>query len=130
MWTGIEYQVAAHLIFEGLVDEGLTVVRAVRDRYDGTRRNPWNEVECGNHYARSLASWAVLVALSGAQYDAAQRSLDFSPATDGDLTCFFSTGSGWGHVAIDDDGATLDPRAGLARARSTLRSRARARRIH
>ena len=107
VWTGIEYQVAAHLIFEGLVDEGLTIVGAVRDRYDGTRRNPWNEVECGNHYARSLASWAVLVALSGVQYDAAQRSLDFSPATDGDLTCFFSTGSGWGHVTIDDDGATL-----------------------
>ena len=51
VWTGIEYQVAAHLIYEGWVDEGLQIVEAVRARHDGVRRNPWNEVECGNHYA-------------------------------------------------------------------------------
>ncbi|MFQ5791573.1 MAG: GH116 family glycosyl-hydrolase [Acidobacteriota bacterium] len=67
VWTGIEYQVAAHLIYEGFVDEGVNIVRAVRNRYDGERRNPWNEVECGNHYARALASWSVLLALSGFQ---------------------------------------------------------------
>ena len=65
VWTGIEYQVAAHLIYEGLVEEGLAIVKAVRDRYDGERRNPWNEVECGNHYARALSSWSLLTALSG-----------------------------------------------------------------
>jgi len=64
VWTGIEYQVAAHLVYEGHVAEGLAVVRGVRDRYDGRRRNPWNEVECGSHYARALASWSVLLALS------------------------------------------------------------------
>ena len=97
----------------------------MRDRYDGTRRNPWNEVECGNHYARSLASWAVLVALSGAQYDASQRSLDFTPASAGDLTSFFSTGSGWGRVEIDDDGATLFLDAGsLTLDRLSVRGRA------
>src|SRR4029453_7150349 len=57
VWTGIEYQVAAHLIYEGLIVEGLAITKAVRDRYDGQRRNPWNEVECGNHYARALSSW-------------------------------------------------------------------------
>jgi non-lysosomal glucosylceramidase len=107
VWTGIEYQVAAHLIFEGLVEQGLTVVRAVRARHDGIRRNPWNEVECGNHYARSLASWSVLIALSGAQYDAPARSLDFSPAVDDPLESFFSTGSGWGRVSIDGGTLTL-----------------------
>ena len=107
VWTGIEYQVAAHLVFEGFVDEGLTIVRAVRARHDGTNRNPWNEVECGNHYARSLASWAVLIALTGAQYDAAARSLAFAPAAGGDLETFFSTGSGWGRATIDDAGVTL-----------------------
>ena len=56
MWTGIEYQVASHLIEEGLVDEGLTIVKGARDRYDGHVRNPWNEYECGNYYARALAS--------------------------------------------------------------------------
>lgn len=107
VWSGIEYQVAAHLIFEGLVDEGLTLVRAVRARHDGIARNPWNEVECGNHYARSLASWAPLVAYTGAKWDARDRSLSFSPAVTGDLTSFFSTGSGWGRVTIDSLGATI-----------------------
>ena len=64
VWTGIEYQVASHLIYEGLLEEGLSVVKAVRDRYDGFRRNPWNEVECGHHYARAMSSWGVLLALS------------------------------------------------------------------
>lgn len=104
VWTGIEYQVAAHLIFEGFVEEGLTVVRAVRARHNGRNRNPWNEVECGNHYARSLASWAVLIAITGAQYDAVERSLAFAA---GPLDSFFSTGSGWGRVSIDETGVTL-----------------------
>lgn len=107
VWTGIEYQVAAHLIFEGLVEEGLTIVRATRARHTGRNRNPWNEVECGNHYARSLASWAVLLAMTGVQYDAVRRTLDFSPPTDGPLATFFSTGSGWGRVVLDDGAITL-----------------------
>jgi len=97
VWTGVEYQVASHLIYEGFVDEGLSVVRGVRDRYDGERRNPWNEVECGNHYARAMASWAVLLALSGYQWDGVTRKLRFSPRTNASrFRCFFSTGSGWG----------------------------------
>ena len=52
VWSGIEYQVATHLIFEGFVEEGLAVVKAVRERYNGYDWNPWNEVECGNHYVR------------------------------------------------------------------------------
>src|SRR6185312_893520 len=56
VWTGIEYQVAAHMIYEGLVSEGLEIVKAVRDRYDGEKRNPWDEVECGHHYARAMSS--------------------------------------------------------------------------
>ncbi len=56
VWTGIEYQVASHLIREGYVDEGLTIVKALRSRYDGRTRNPWNEYECGNYYARAMSS--------------------------------------------------------------------------
>ena len=85
-WTGIEYQVAAHLIIKGHVDEGLAVVKAVRDRHDGLRRGPWNEVECGHHYARSMANWGVLLALSS-----------FSPVVNADdFRCFWSTGTAWG----------------------------------
>ncbi len=56
VWTGIEYQVASHLIHMGLVDEGLEVVRAARSRYDGRVRNPFNEFECGHWYARALVA--------------------------------------------------------------------------
>jgi non-lysosomal glucosylceramidase len=97
VWTGIEYQVAAHLIYEGLVMEGLAITKGVRDRYDGQRRNPWNEVECGNHYARALSSWSLLTALSGYRYSAPDRRLDFDPRLNAsDFRCFFTTGSGWG----------------------------------
>jgi non-lysosomal glucosylceramidase len=97
VWTGIEYQVAAHLIYAGQVAEGLALVRAVRDRYDGRRRNPWNEVECGSHYARALASWSVVLALSGFSFSAPEGRLGFAPRVNGrDFRCFFSTGSGWG----------------------------------
>jgi uncharacterized protein (DUF608 family) len=106
VWTGIEYQVAAHLVYEGLVDEGLELVRAVRDRHDGVRRNPWNEVECGNHYARSLASWGVLLALTGARADAVERTLSLRPREaafrDGRLRTIVTTGSGWGEASYED----------------------------
>jgi hypothetical protein len=111
VWTGIEYQVAAHLIFEGFVDEGLEIVRAVRSRHDGIRRNPWNEVECGNHYARSLASWGVLLALTGVRADAVERTLSLSPRLaafrDGELRTIVTTGSGWGELTFRDGVARL-----------------------
>jgi non-lysosomal glucosylceramidase len=107
VWTGIEYQVAAHLLWEGAVDEGLEIVRAVRARHDGTRRNPWNEVECGNHYARSLASWSVLLACGGIQADVPARRLTVSPVFDGPFRSFFSTGLAWGRLELDDDALRL-----------------------
>ncbi len=107
VWTGIEYFVAAHLIFEGLVDEGLTLVKAVRDRHDGFRRNPWNEVECGHHYARSLASWAVLIALSGFGYDMGKGTVTFAPVINTeDFSTFWSTGKAWGIYRQEKDPAT------------------------
>jgi non-lysosomal glucosylceramidase len=71
VWTGVEYQVAAHCFYEGLDEEGLAIVRGVRARYDGTRRNPFNEVECGDHYVRAMAGWSLLTAWSGVRHDAA-----------------------------------------------------------
>jgi non-lysosomal glucosylceramidase len=97
VWTGIEHQVAAHLIYEGLIDEGLSVVKAVRDRQDGYRRSPWDEIECGHHYARSLASWALLTALSGFQCDMVKGTVSFKPVINqDDFRCFWSTGKAWG----------------------------------
>ena len=59
VWTGLEYMLASHLIARGLVEEGLTIVRAARARHDGSRRNPYNDIECGSYYARSLSSYAL-----------------------------------------------------------------------
>jgi non-lysosomal glucosylceramidase len=101
VWTGIEYQVAAHLIYEGYTEEGLNIVTAVRDRHDGLRRNPWNEVECGHHYARSMSSWALLLAMSGVQADMVNNELHFNPIMDASTSednfqTFWSTGTAWG----------------------------------
>lgn len=75
VWTGVEYQVAAHCLMEGLDDEAHRILRAVWKRYDGSRRNPFNEVECGDHYVRAMAGWSVLEELAGLRYDALTATL-------------------------------------------------------
>src|SRR6266576_3844923 len=102
VWTGIEYQVASHLIAEGLVKEGLTIVKALRSRYDGWIRNPWNEYECGNYYARAMASYALLGALAGLRYSPVQRTLRYVPQLSvRPFKTFFCTASGFGTIALD-----------------------------
>ncbi len=101
VWTGIEYQVASHLIAEGFVKEGLTIVKALRSRYDGRIRNPWNEYECGNYYARAMSSYALLGALSGFRYSAVHRTLWFGPQLAiRPFKTFFSTASGFGTIEL------------------------------
>jgi hypothetical protein len=80
----------------------------VRDRHDGLRRNPWDEFECGHHYARAMASWAVLLALSGYHYDGLSHTMKFSPAIkSSDFRVFWSCGSGWGDFAMNQDHVSL-----------------------
>lgn len=104
VWTGIEYQVAAHLLYEGQIQPAMDIVSAVRERHEGIRRNPWNEVECGHHYARSMSSWALLLAVSGFQVNIANNEMQFEPlmgtSTDRNafkiFQTFWSTGTAWG----------------------------------
>jgi non-lysosomal glucosylceramidase len=97
VWTGNENQVAAHLIYRGLIDEGLALVKATGDRYDGVRRNPWNQIEWGNHYSRALASYSVLLALSGFRYSAVTQTATFQPRVqEENFACFFAAGTAWG----------------------------------
>lgn len=97
VWTGIEYQVAVHLIYEGYLPEAMDIIHAIRRRYDGSRRSPYNEQECGNHYARSMAAWGLLIALSGYEYDLPRKTLSFQPkVTPDSFTCFYSNGQSWG----------------------------------
>lgn len=90
------------MIQEGLVDQGLEIVQAVRDRYDGEKRNPWSEIECGSNYARSMASYALLNALSGFEFDMVRGMIGFDPVRmDGDtFRCFWSLDSGWGVLRL------------------------------
>ena len=99
VWTGIEYQVASHLMFMGEVEKGLDIVRAVRNRYNGTVRNPFNEYECGNWYARALSSYALIEGLTGVRYDAVDKTL-YIDSKVGDFTSFLSTATGFGNVGL------------------------------
>jgi uncharacterized protein (DUF608 family) len=112
VWTGIEYQVASHLMMHGLVEEGLEIVRACRDRYDGRARNPFDEYECGHWYARAMSSYALLQGLSGARYDAVEKTLYLRPSLAGDFRSFFSTATGYGTVGVKDGKPLLEVKAG------------------
>jgi uncharacterized protein (DUF608 family) len=99
VWTGIEHQVASHLMLMGHVKEGLDIVRASRNRYDGRIRNPFNEYECGHWYARALSSYGYLQALTGVRYDAVEKKL-YVDSKIGDFTSFLSTETGFGTVSL------------------------------
>lgn len=97
VWTGIEYQVANHMAYEGMLTEALAICRAVHDRYHPCKRNPFNEIECGDHYARAMASWGVLLGLCGFEYHGPQRHLGFMPRlTPEHCRVLFTTADGWG----------------------------------
>lgn len=106
--SGMEYQAAVHMIYEGNVEDGLTIVKAIRDRHDGMQRNPWDEVECGHHYARTMVTWALLLAFSGAHADLGRGTLRFDPipaAFDdkGVFQTLWSTGKAWGSYRQERD---------------------------
>ncbi|MGH3422824.1 MAG: GH116 family glycosyl hydrolase, partial [Streptosporangiaceae bacterium] len=123
VWTGMEYEVAALAIYEGMVDEGISIVEGVRARHDGWRRNPWDEFECGHHYARALSSWSVLLALSGYHYHAPAGLLGFDPRVNAnDFRGFFSTGQAWGRFQQTVRDGQL--RAGVQLREGTLTLRA------
>jgi uncharacterized protein (DUF608 family) len=66
--TGFEYSAAVLMLWHGMVDQGIECIANIRRRYDGERRNPWDEAECGHHYARAMAAWSAVLALSGFRY--------------------------------------------------------------
>lgn len=94
--TGFEYSFAGLLCSRGRVEDGLNAVKAVRDRFDGEKRNPWNEFECGNNYARSMASYALIPILSGFEFDLPHKHLGFAPYKSGDFKTVWSVGGAHG----------------------------------
>ena len=112
VWTGIEYQVAAHLLHHGCIDEGLQIVRTCRNRYDGRVRNPFNEYECGHWYARALSSYALIQGLTGLRYDAVDKVLHIAPSIKGDFRAFLSTATGFGTAGVKDGEPFVEVRSG------------------
>jgi uncharacterized protein (DUF608 family) len=104
-WTGLEYLAAAQLLFAGMTREGVEAVHNVRARYDGERRNPWNEPECGHHYARAMSSWSTLLAASGFRYRGGDQAVTIHAAPG--FRCFWSTATGWGTFRVTAAGAVL-----------------------
>jgi uncharacterized protein (DUF608 family) len=103
VWTGIEYQVASHLMHMGQLDEALEIVHVLRDRYDGRVRNPFNEYECGHWYARAMASYGMLQGITGVRYDAVEKVLYMNADVAGEgFRVFLSTATGYGTVGVRD----------------------------
>ncbi|WP_051267584.1 GH116 family glycosyl hydrolase [Nakamurella lactea] len=119
VWTGQEYQAAAQMIDEGLLEQGLVVTGAIRDRYDGRKRNPYNEIECGDHYARAMASHGVFQAACGFAYHGPLAHLQFDPKLSADdFAAAFTAAAGWGRFTQTLRGSRQD--AGIQVRRGTV----------
>lgn len=110
--TGFEYCAAVSMIYENMQEEALTCIKAIRDRHDGARRNPFSEAECGHQYARSMASWAAIVALAGFHYSGVDHSMHFT-AVPGKY--FWSNGTAWGVCTVGTDAVELQVLKGRLR---------------
>lgn len=107
--TGFEYSAAVGMLYEGMEQEGLEVIRNIRARYDGSKRSPFNEAECGHHYARAMASWSSVLALTGFQYSALDKSINFKNRVG---KWFWSNGYAWGTCEISEDFIVLSVKKG------------------
>ena len=108
VWSGSEYAMAALMIYMGMVSEGVQIVENTRRRFDGEKRNPWNEAECGYHYARPMAGWAPLVALSGFRYNGADKTVIAQPLVNPDnFSSFWSAGTAWGSFTQSTRGGRM-----------------------
>ncbi len=128
--TGFEYQVAGHMLREGLALEGLAIARAIHDRYHPARRNPWNEIECGDHYARAMAAYGVYLAAAGFEYHGPRAHIGFAPSLQAEsFRCAFTAAEGWGTCQQRSSTARFESEIQLRWGRLRLRSIALAPRI-
>lgn len=102
--SGFEYTAAVGMLYEGQTENGLKCIKSIRNRFDGLKRNPYDEPECGHHYARAMASWASVIALSGFHYSGVEKSMSF---TSNPGNYFWSNGYAWGTCKVEGNKATL-----------------------
>ena len=107
MMTGFEWAYATALLHGGMVKKAITCAKAIRNRFDGEKRNPFNEMECGSNYVRSMASYGMIPAFAGFRYDRNNGMLGFHPVQKGIFECFWALGDCWGVFKQDDSGAEI-----------------------
>lgn len=108
-WTGNEYQVASHMLWEGMLLEPMAMVRAIHDRYHPLKRNPWNEIECGSHYARAMASHGAFIGMCGFEHHGPLGHIGFAPRlTPEKFRGPFIAAEGWGTYAQTIAGGKLN----------------------
>ena len=107
--TGFEYVAAIGMVQEGQTDDGVQCIKNIRDRYDGRKRSPFDEAECGHHYGRAMAAWSASLALSGFHYSGVTKSISFTSKPG---TYFWSNGYAWGTCKIEGREATLEVLSG------------------
>jgi non-lysosomal glucosylceramidase len=116
--TGFEYAAAVGMLYESMPEEGLRCIRYIRQRYDGAKRSPFDEAECGHHYARAMASWAAILALTGFHYSAVTREMTFSPV---EGRHFWSNGYAWGECRLAATAGPFEVRLTVLHGRLDLR---------
>ncbi|MBB6128803.1 GH116 family glycosyl hydrolase [Mucilaginibacter lappiensis] len=95
--SGFEHQVAAHLMAEGMVEESLILTRVIHERYHAAKRNPFNEIECSDHYARAMASYGTFITACGFEYHGPKGYIRFAPKwSSADFKAPFTAAEGWG----------------------------------
>jgi non-lysosomal glucosylceramidase len=122
VWTGTEYQVAAHMLYEGLAEEAMAIVRAASDRYNGEYRNPWNEVECGDHYVRPMSSWSLLEAAGGYRWDGPAKTIHIGPNLGAPYRAFFITDTGWGTIGYESSARRVGVKLHVAQGAVTVKT--------
>jgi non-lysosomal glucosylceramidase len=108
-WSGLEYTAAAGMIYAGMNDQALKVIQNVRNRYDGQKRSPFDEEECGHHYARAMAAWSAILALGEFNYSAVDQKFSITSKPG---TYFWSTGYSWGTATVEGNSVTIDKHYG------------------
>ena len=116
--TGFEYTAAIGMLQEGQIEDGLTCIRNIRQRYDGQRRSPFDEAECGHHYARAMIAWAAALALTGFRYSAVDEVMAMSARSG---TSFWTNGYAWGTCRVTQSGKSSGVRLSVLHGRLQLK---------
>ena len=122
--NGYEYALSSLMMWHGMPYHSLAHIWYMHnDRYHGSKRNPWCEVEWGMHYARSMASYGHFTAVCGVEYHGPKGYLAFAPKiTPEDFRAPFVTAEGWGSFSQKIAGREMTSEIALKSGRLRLQT--------